>query len=212
MTELERHAAEGMAMLKAGNEDQAYSVFRKMYFDLREDPSALKRVTDHRIVGQGLEMLLTYGMIDDIDTRQMIASVSYLMLSHGLRNGGGINLNKDRVTLVMTDREALRYTVMAALIPDQHSIFGFQTGLDEIRVRRAMRQMELFDLMAGGGAVAKFQKAFMDELNAINYDMTEGFMRDHSDVYRNYIEGEKVHTRLYNYLSKKVFEEEDIDF
>ena len=81
MIQLEKYAQEGLRLLQIQDGDGPYHQFYLAWKEYRYNPAVLKEVTDYYMVGCALSMFVSYGTINDIDTRQSIVSVAYMLIS-----------------------------------------------------------------------------------------------------------------------------------
>ena len=65
----------------------------EIYKMVKSDPTILKEVTEHEVVGKSFLIMMNYELSDDIDILQMISNISYLFISKAIvSNPSNINL------------------------------------------------------------------------------------------------------------------------
>src|SRR5690606_39808057 len=88
----------------------------QIYRSVKSDPGQLRNVKDFSSLGTSFLMMLDQNLSDDIDTLQMMASVSYLCISKAIENDNtNLNSYMDRLLMLRVGNEPFSYTVMHAL-------------------------------------------------------------------------------------------------
>lgn len=183
----------------------------QIYRSIKSDPTQLKNVTDFSSLGTSFLLMLDQNLSDDIDTLQMMASVSYLCISKAIRSDStNLNLYKDRLLMLRFGHEPFRYTVMHALDIDA-SPLSFMGSMASYSARDAIYKMEIADLelhpqLHRQVQLFKERKAEFDEMVGRQFFMPEKTLDKviHS--------GQENHTKLLAYLDNRVIEEGDVDF
>lgn len=205
----EQYAEEALRELNRGNDgDAVYHPMYKAWRAIQSDPGSLKQVKNPATVGNGLFVFLSYGTVSDIDDRQQIISLAYLLLSDAIKkNPNDLTLIKNRILLMQQDREALQYTVSAAINPDQDifsmSFFSFKSrdGLYKMIYADLSKSATLYNHPA-------FRGAYLDLRDKVESNF---FGRDSSHE-RIISEGKNNHEKVYAFLKEKVYKNQDISF
>ena len=95
----EKYVEEAFTQIKMGKDgDSVYHPLYKAWRAMQADPACIKKIHNKREAGNGLLVFLSYGTIRDIDDRQQIISLSYLMLSEEIEiNPNSLNTIKNRI-------------------------------------------------------------------------------------------------------------------
>lgn len=207
---VEKYAREAMNFLKMGDEQASYSSCVSCYKAFKYSPEELKNVRDYEIVGMCLVTLLSFETIDDIDTKQCIASVAFLLLSKGIqKNPQNGNMRKSRFLLMQMFREPLEYTVMSALNLGGGGIFGI--GFMGLEARDAIFLM-LFCELCEYPSLGRFDESFARTERDLRSKLSSGFFGNCNTPEQAMEIGRNNRNRLVSYLEEKVFKDEDIDF
>ena len=209
---LERRAEEVLVLLrKDPNSEQVFNECINIYNEMRHNPDVLKRITRPRTVGQSLCILLSYGRIIDIDERQLIASLSYYLLTKSIKEQGGTReLYRDRVLLMGGQEEPLNYTISLVLNKGL-SMMNFSDAMEIRENQRAIYLMELYDMTYIGNETIN-SIPILKELRDKNMRMyVDGVFGNNNDISSIINKGEHVHDRVYDYLHAKFIEKEDFD-
>lgn len=205
----EQYAEEALRELNVGKDgDAVYHPMYKAWRAIQSDPASLKQVENPAIVGNGLLVFLSYGTVSDIDDRQQIISLAYLLLSDAIKkNPNDLNLIKNRILLMQQDREALEYTVSAAINPEQDifsmSMFPFESRDNILKM--------IYSDLSKSTALSNhpaFRSTYLDLQNKI----CNNFFGSNFTPAEIINEGNKNHKILLTYLMEKVYDNEDIDF
>lgn len=184
--------------------DDLYKAWRAM----QADPACIKKIHNKREAGNGLLVFLSYGTIRDIDDRQQIISLSYLMLSEEIEiNPNSLNTIKNRILSMTIDREAFQYTVSAAI--GTNAAFDFM-GFSQFESRDAALKMLYKDLTLS--PVFKNLPDFAEMLNDLEMKISNDFFGGHETPDSIKAQGETNHSKVLSYLREKVYEEECLDF
>ncbi len=202
-------AKEAMNHLQRGNDgDAVYHPMYKAWREIQRNPSSLKDVQNKGLLGNGLFVFISYGTVQDIDDRQQILSLAYLLLSDALKsNPNDLNIIRNRLLLMLQDREAFQYTVSSAT--DKEVGLAFM-GFSQFESRDALYSMIYSDL--------KKSPAFWtipvlnSTLRDIERKIDSGFFGQNKSQISVAAEGEKNHTKVFTFLREKVYDNEDIDF
>lgn len=141
----EELAQQAMSCLQSGNDgDAVYHPMFKAWREIQQNPSLLKDVQNKALLGNGLFVFISYGTVQDIDDRQQIISLAYLLISDALtKNPKDVNLIRNRILVMLHDKEAFQYTVSSAT--NTSSGFDFM-GLSQFESRDALYSMIYSDL------------------------------------------------------------------
>lgn len=183
----------------------------QIYRSIKNDPTQLKNVNEYSSLGTSFLIMLDQKLSDDIDTLQMMASVSYLCISKAIeKDKNNLNLYKDRLLMLRIGHEPFTYTVMQALDIDV-SPFSFIGSMASYSARDAIYKMEIADLelhpqLYRQVPFFKERKDKFDEMIGTQFFMPEKTL--------DYVikSGLENHKKLFDYLSNRVIEEGDVDF
>jgi hypothetical protein len=156
-------------------------------------------------------MMLDQNLSDDIDTQQIMASISYLCISKAIeRDTSNLNLYKERLLLLRIGHEAFSYTVMEGLNISTDNLF-FSGSMATYSARDAIYKMEIADLELNPQLYQQvpYFKERKDEFDEkINGQF---FMPDYTleNIIKSGIDN---HKKLLSYLDNRVINEEDVDF
>ena len=208
MLPIEIYSNNALNLLRNGKDgDPVYVECRKVYYEIRNNPTVLKNIKELRQVGQALYILLTFKMITDIDVLQRISSLSYYLTSKAIKlTPNNRNLYKDRLCVLIDEEESFKYTV-SSVVNTGLSLLYFSDAMQMHSNARSINKMQMYDYSRGGkelihmapmleNAFMKNMKLFMD----INEDL--------DDVIE---EGGKLHDRVYNYLNEQFIERQNLD-
>lgn len=204
-------AKNAMAQYASENVTDGKQLLAQIYRSVKDDPGQLKLVRDFAVLGAAYLMMLNQEISDDIDALQLIASVGYLCVSKAIeKDGGNLNLYKDRLLLLRIGHQPLTFTVMLALQIDTNPISSM-SSLAGYRARDAIYKMEIADLELHPPLykqVAFFQerKTEFDQLIGRHFFMPEKTL---DNVVKS---GVEIHKKLLDYLVRRVMEEGDMDF
>lgn len=212
MNELDKIASEAINMLRTGQDgDPLYVKCRDLYMEIKYDPSSLKSIEHPREVGQVLSLLPTFGTIDDIDVLQRIASISYFLSSRAIHeNPNDRNPYKDRLFVIMNNKEAFGYTVSYVL--GDFNPFSLTGAMRSFEIRDSIVKMEMYDFSIGGHALIHLDKVFTNEFMDLMGKIQRGMLGNNTDLDKIMEEGKKIHEDLYHYLENRLLVEEDLDF
>lgn len=202
-------ADEALLQLSHGNDgDEVYHPLYKAWRAIQANPASLKDVNNPGKLGSGLSVFLSFGTVSDVDDRQQVISLAYLLLSEAIeQNPNDLNLIKNRVISMLQDKEALQYTVSSAIEPNTDifsltlSPFGSRDGLLKMIYSDLSKSPKLSQNPA-------FQSTFFDLENKIN----NGFFGRSETKSSIISEGQKNHSTLLSFLKEKVYKNQDIDF
>lgn len=205
----EELAQQAMACLESGNDgDAVYHPMYKAWREIQHNPSQLQDVHDKALLGNGLFVFISYGTVQDIDDRQQIISLAYLLLSDAIKkNPSDLNLRRNRILVMLQDREAFQYTVSSAT--NTSSGFDFM-GLSQFESRDALLTMLYSDLVKSPA----FRNIPM--LNATLADLERkidsNFFGQNKSRAIIASDGEKNHNKVFTFLHEKVYDNADVDF
>jgi len=204
-------AQEANYQYKQENVTNARSLLIQIFRAVKSEPSLLKDVSDYSSIGKAFLFMIDTNLSDDLDTIQLMASISYLCISKAIeQDPDNINLFKDRIFLLRIAKEPLSYTVMSALDTDADplNIFGSMSQFEAIS---AIYKMEIADLELHPQLyeLVPFFKERKVEFDEMISD--EFFMPDNS-LAKIIKSGTEKHKKLLKYLENRVFNEKDIDF
>lgn len=202
-------AQEAMSNLQRGNDgDAVYHPMYKAWREIQRNPELLKDVHNKALLGNGLFVFLSFGTVQDIDDRQQIISLSYLLLSDALKsNPNDLNLIRNRLLLMLQDLEAFQYTVSSAT--NKSSGFDFM-GLSQFESRDALYSMLYSDLMKS--PLFKSIPVLKSTIVDIERKIDGNFFGQNKNRAALATDGEKNHTKVLTFLQEKVYDNEDIDF
>lgn len=180
-----------------------------IYQSVRSNPGLLKTVKDLGPIGTSFLLMIDEKLTDDIDTLQMMASVSYLCISKAIdKDPKNLNLFRDRSLLLHLGREPLAYTVKAAL--------GLHTNIMDIvdnfhLAIDAIYKMQIVDLEFHPELYLNMP-LFKEIYNEFNEMIKKQYFFpeiDFDDIIKSGIEN---HAKLLGYLEEVIFAQEDVDF
>lgn len=208
MLPVEQYSINALDLLRQGQDgDPVYVECRKAYYEIRNNPSILKRIKEIRRVGQALYILLTYKTISDIDTRQRIASLSYYLTTKAIKSDPyNRNLYKDRVCVLIDEEESFKYTV-SSVVNKGLSMVYFSHAMQMHSNARSIYKMRLYDFSHGGKQLISMAPMLED---AFMHDM-KLFVNLGEDIDDVIKEGGKLHDQVYNYLKEQFIDLEDLD-
>ncbi len=184
----------------------------QIYRSVKSNPGQLKEVNDYSALGTAFLMMLDQNLSDDIDTLQMMASVSYLCISKAIeQDNSNLNLYKDRLLMLRIGHDPFKYTVMSALNLNAGGFMSFSMGMSDLEARDSIYKMEIADLelhpqLYQQVPFFKERKDEFDEMIGREFFMPE---RTLDNVIQTGIEN---HKKLLDYLENMVLNEEDVDF
>lgn len=202
-------AQEAMNQLQSGNDgDTVYHPMYKAWREIQRNPSSLKDVQNKVLLGNGLFVFISYGAVQDIDDRQQIISLAYLMMSDALKsNPNDLNLVRNRLLLMLQDREAFQYTVSSAI--DKGTGLAFM-GFSQFEGRDALLSMIYSDLKKS--PALRTVPILNSTLEDLERKIDSGFFGQNKNRASVLADGEKNHTKVFTFLHEKVYDNEDIDF
>ena len=183
----------------------------QIYRSVKADPGQLRNVKDFSALGTSFLMMLDQNLSDDIDTQQLMASISYLCISKAIeKDSSNLNLYKDRLLMLRIGHEPFSYTVMHALDINANP-FSFMGSMATFSARDAIYKMEIADLelhpqLYRQVPFFKERKEEFDEMIGRQFFMPEKTLEN---VIKTGIEN---HSKLLKYLENRVLNEEDVDF
>lgn len=205
----EELAQQAMFCLQSGNDgDAVYHPMFMAWREIQQNPSLLKDVQNKALLGNGLFVFISYSTVQDIDDRQQIISLAYLLISDALtKNPKDLNLIRNRILVMLHDKEAFQYTVSSAT--NTSSGFDFM-GFSQFESRDALYSMIYSDLAKS----TAFTNIPM--LNATLRDLERkidsNFFGQNKSRATVASDGEKNHDKVLTFLRKKVYDNADIDF
>lgn len=209
ITETELYVDKALAELTADNDgDEVYHPLYLAWRSFQYNPRQLKNIVNYGNFGKGMSAFLSYGTVSDIDDKQQIASIGYLFLSLAIqKNPNDVNLILNRLIIMLSNREALEYTVSSVVNKD---IDLFMMNMSQLRARDSLFKMEYADLLKDHRllSVDLFANAFQN----IKSKIQSGFFGRNETDASIIKEGEELHNEITEYLRKKVLEDNDIDF
>ena len=201
----EELAQQAMSCLQSGNDGDA--VYHPMFIawkEIQQNPSLLKEVQDKALVGNVLAILISYGKVQSIDDRQQIISLAYMMLSEAIeKNPTNLNIIRNRLLVMLYDKEAFRYTISSAI--NKNSDFDFMR-LPQFKSNYALDTMIYSDLSKS--------PAFKNIpiLHDACVDIERKIDNAHKDRATIIADGEKNHSMVLTFLLEMVYDKKDIDF
>lgn len=205
----EELAQQAMACLQAGNDgDAVYHPMYKAWRDIQQNPSLLKDVQDKALLGTGLFIFGSYGTVQSIDDRQQIISLAYLLLSDALTNRpGDLNLLRNRLLVMLQDKEAFQYTVSSAV---KSSSDITSLVFSPFEGRDALYSMIYSDLSKSPALrnIPYLNEAYADIEKRIENKFF-GRNKSCTDIIND---GNINHSKVLTFLHEKVYKHEDIEF
>lgn len=204
----EQYVNQALSLANQGYEgDEVYHPLYRAWREFQSDPAQLQEISNYGSYGTGLLRFLLFNTIEDIDTIQQIASVSYLFLTKALEETPeDLNLYIARLLLIQQAREAFQYTV-SSVVDEGKSIFSM--SMFPFTSRDALYKMEYADLITDSRiyGIDIFGNRKRDLDNKIANNFFAG--KEQYDIIR---EGRELHKKVLNYLNNKVLVDEDVDF
>lgn len=183
----------------------------QIYRSVKSDPAQLRNVKDFSPLGTSFLIMLEQNLSDDIDTLQMMATISYLCMSKAIQNdSSNLNLYKDRLLMLRVGHDPFQYTVMHALSIKSNP-FSFMGSFASYSARDAIYKMEIADLelhpqLYKEVPFFKERKDEFDEMVDRQFFMPEKSL---DNIVKSGLEN---HSKLLAYLEKRVIEESDVNF
>lgn len=184
----------------------------QIYRSVKSNPGQLKDVKDYSSLGTAFLMMLDQNLSDDIDTLQMMASISYLCISKAIeKDKENLNLYKDRLLMLRIGHDPFKFTVMSGLNLNEGGFMSFSMGMSDLTARDAIYKMEIADLelhplLYRQVPFFKERKDEFDEMIGRQFFMPEKTLEN---VIKSGVEN---HKKLLGYLENRVINEEDVDF
>lgn len=205
----EELAQQAMSCLQSGNDgDAVYHPMFKAWREIQQNPSLLKDVQDKALLGNGLFVFISYGTVEDIDDRQQIISLAYLLLSDAIKkNPTDLNLIRNRILIMLNDREAFQYTVSSAT--NTSSGFDFM-GLSQFESRDALYTMIYSDLAKS--PVFRSIPMLNATLADLERKIDNNFFGQNKSRATVASDGERNHAKVLSFLHEKVYDNVDVDF
>lgn len=203
----EELAQQAISCLQSGNDgDAVYHPMFNAWREIQQNPSQIKFVQDKALLGTGLFILISYGIVQDIDDRQQIISLAYLLLSDAIKkNPTDLNLIKNRILVMLNDREAFLYTVSSAT----NTSSGFDL-LSQFKSRDALYTMIYSDL-AKSPAFRNIP-LFDATLKDLERKIDNNFFGENKGRATVVSDGEKNHAKVLTFLHEKVYDNADVEF
>ena len=87
---------------QSGNNSKGRSELVQLYRSIKSEPASLKNINDPHTLGMAFLLMLDDRLSSDIDTQQMMASVSYYFFSKAINDAPhNYNYVKDRVLIII---------------------------------------------------------------------------------------------------------------
>lgn len=194
------------------NVSDGRQILIQIYRSVKSNPGQLKDVKDFSSIGTAFLMMLDQNLSDDIDTLQMMASISYLCISKAIENDKeNLNLYKDRLLMMRMGHDPFKYTVMSGLDLNAGGFMSFSMGMSDLTARDAIYKMEIADLelhplLYRQVPFFKERKDEFDEMIGRQFFMPEKTLEN---VVKSGVEN---HKKLLSYLENRVINDEDVDF
>jgi hypothetical protein len=194
------------------NVSDGRQILIQIYRSVKSNPGQLKDVKDFSSIGTAFLMMLDQNLSDDIDTLQMMASISYLCISKAIENDKeNLNLYKDRLLMLRMGHDPFKYTVMSGLDLNAGGFMSFSMGMSDLTARDAIYKMEIADLelhplFYRQVPFFKERKDEFDEMIGRQFFMPEKTLEN---VVKSGVEN---HKKLLSYLENRVINDEDVDF
>ncbi len=180
----------------------------QVYRSVKSDPGLLRNVTSYSSLGTSFLIMLELNLSDNIDTLQMMASLSYLCFSKAIVNDpDNLDLYKSRLLMLNIGNGPFRYTVWQALDLIPLCLSGSDALINS---RDEIYKMEISDLVLHPSLcvidIFKQRKEEFDKMIGSGFFAPETTLEEVCKV------GIANHNKLLNYLDNKVINEEDTDF
>ena len=156
--------------------------------------------------------MLDQNLSDDIDTLQMIASISYLCISKAIeQDSTNLNLYKERLLMLRIGHDSFKYTVMSSLDLNSGGFMSFSIDNSDLKARDAIYKMEITDIELHPQLYRQvpFFKEIKDEFDE---KISRKFFIPEKTLDNIIKSGIENHKKLLQYLENRVISEEDVDF
>ena len=184
----------------------------QIYRSVKSNPRQLSDVNDFSSLGTAFLMMLDSNLSDDVDTLQMMSSISYLCISKAIqKDPNNLNLFKDRLLMLRIGHESFKYTVMSALNLNAGGFMSFSMGNSDLTARDAIYKMEIADLELH----PQFYKQvpfFRERKDEFDGMIGRQFFMPEKTLDNVINSGIENHSKLLEYLENRVMVEEDVDF
>jgi hypothetical protein len=204
-------ARKANAQYQSENVTDGRQLLIQIYRSVKADPGQLRNVKDFSALGTSFLMMLDQNISDDIDTLQMMASLSYLCISKAIETDNtNLNLFKDRLLMLQVGHEPFTYTVMHALNIDA-SPFSIMGSMATFSARDAIYKMEIADLETHPTLFRQVQ-FFKERKDDFDEKIGRQFFMPEKTLENVIKSGVENHKKLLSYLENRVINEEDVDF
>lgn len=214
LTEVENYVTKAiMAKFLGFDGDTVYHPLYKAWDGFRHNPQVLSQIQNYESFGKGMLMFLSFGTINDVDTQQQIASIAYLFTSKAIQiSPNNINLYKDRLLLMMSQRDVFKYTISSALhAGERRSILSPYFSVSQIEDRTAACRMEYADLSVSDRLCDV--QIFANRKRELEHNLSHGQIFNDGETIGSIIQDGKLHhNKVLAYLENKVLVQCNIDF
>lgn len=210
LTDTEKFVQQALVQLSLGNDgDAVYHPLYNAWRSFQNNPDQLKHINDYENYGMGLMIFLTYGTVSDINIKQQIASISYLFISKAINESPrNINLYKKRLMLMISNHDALEYTISSVVNKGDSLIF---MNFNPFKARDAMYKMEFSDILKDRQLLSI--NIIAERYSDLVLKIASGFFgADHKDANIIVHEGTSLHNDVLTYLEDKVITQGNVDF
>lgn len=209
--EIQVIAKRAISLFQSENVSDGRQSLVQLYHSVKSDPGQFKKVTDFSILGTSFLIMLDENLSDDIDTLQMMASVSYMCTSKAIENDTtNLNLYKNRLLMLRMGHEPFSYTVMQALDIDTNP-FSITGSMATLSARDAIYRMEISDLelhpqLYMQVPMFKKRKTELDEM------IDRQFFLPEKTLDKIIKSGSENHRQILEFLENKILNQEDMEF
>lgn len=214
--EIEDIARNVISQYESENVTDGRELLIHIYRTVKDNPSILKSIKDFSSLGLVFLIMLDENLSSDVDTLQMISSVSYLCISKAIESDrNNINLYKNRLLLLYSSNESFKYTVLRGLnLIDEESCFGMLSPRAQqapLHARDAIYKMEIADLEKNP-QLYKQIPFFMERKKQLDHMIERQFFMPLKKLKEIVKSGIECHEKILDHLTERVLENEDVDF
>ena len=182
----------------------------QIYRSVKSDPGQLRNVKNFSSLGTSFLRMLDLNLSNDIDSLQMMASVSYLCISKAIENDNtNLNLYKDRLLMLRIGHDPFKYTIMSALKLNEGGIMSM--NFSGFGARDAIYKMEIADLELHPQLYRQIP-FFKERKDEFDEKISRQFFMPEKTLDNVIKSGVKNHKTLLSYLDNRIINEEDVDF
>lgn len=187
---------------------------RRIFNHFTQNPGELNKFDPPDILSTAFFLMTKVGITNDIDNKQIIASLGYLVTSIAIKElpSEKLILLRNRLMIMRKESEALGYSVITANNIGGKFIDVMVSGRDpHFESRNILWAMEIHDLNIEPSLKSRYE---LFNKWSQEHDMNISHGVFHPQSSRDSVKelGAKYHSILYNYLSEKVINRGDLDF